>query len=279
MVRRVGVVINLTQGYHKLREEVQERMGHENDSLLEEHSMQVEPEPQWMSVVKEVKAVMREIDRGIAQIDSYKHHGSRFQIDSEEVQKKIEVASMDVTQNFRRCQRTIKVLGNLEGLSDQQMELKNNLQIDLATQLQGYSVKYRKIKKEHIEAMNEVQSADIRDGGFKKEQLQMVKKSAEEANQMSEELKKIHENIVEIAEMFNEMAILVVDQGTLLDRIDYNIEMTSRNVKGGVVELQKTENLTKKTNRKIILIILLLLILAGLMGVGIKIILKLVLPG
>ena len=43
-----------------------------------------------------------------------------------------------------------------------------------------------------------------------------------------------------MATLFKDLSILVVDQGTVLDRIDFNIEMAHQNVKKGNVELNKT---------------------------------------
>jgi syntaxin 16 len=44
-----------------------------------------------------------------------------------------------------------------------------------------------------------------------------------------------------IAEIFRELQTLVIDQGTLLDRIDYNVEQMSVNVKSAVRELDKVK--------------------------------------
>ncbi len=47
---------------------------------------------------------------------------------------------------------------------------------------------------------------------------------------------------------------MVADQGTVLDRIDYNIEHTQAKVHDGLVHLQKAENYQKK-NRKMVCIV------------------------
>lgn len=48
-------------------------------------------------------------------------------------------------------------------------------------------------------------------------------------------------------------------QGTLLDRIDYNVEQTATRVEKGVVQLQKAEKYQKK-NRKMLIISVLFVI-------------------
>lgn len=47
---------------------------------------------------------------------------------------------------------------------------------------------------------------------------------------------------------------MVADQGTVLDRIDYNIEQTQVKVHHGLVHLQKAEGYQKK-NRKMMCIV------------------------
>jgi syntaxin 16 len=40
--------------------------------------------------------------------------------------------------------------------------------------------------------------------------------------------------------LFKDLSTLVIEQGTILDRIDYNVKDAKLNVKKGVVELEKT---------------------------------------
>lgn len=54
---------------------------------------------------------------------------------------------------------------------------------------------------------------------------------------------------------------MIIDQGTMLDRIDYNVEKMSVNVKGAEKELTiATGYQRKSTKRKILLLLLLLVI-------------------
>jgi syntaxin 16 len=60
------------------------------------------------------------------------------------------------------------------------------------------------------------------------------------AKTRSTDITKLVSQINELAVIFKELSILVVEQGTLLDRIDYNIEATKQNVKKTNLELTKT---------------------------------------
>jgi syntaxin 16 len=79
----------------------------------------------------------------------------------------------------------------------------------------------------------------------------------------NEEIVKIAKSIEELAQIFRELAVLVIDQGTILDRIDYNMENAVSNVKEGVEQLTKAEEHQK--NSMSVKCIILLVILIGIM--------------
>lgn len=60
-------------------------------------------------------------------------------------------------------------------------------------------------------------------------------------SQREREIIEIAKSIHTIAEIFRELQSLVIDQGTLLDRIDYNIEQMNVSVKSAVRELDKVK--------------------------------------
>ena len=69
----------------------------------------------------------------------------------------------------------------------------------------------------------------------------------------------VAESVGELAEIFKEIQVLVIDQGTILDRIDYNIEQAAERVEGAVKELHKANEYQKKSRTMLCIYILLLL--------------------
>lgn len=51
------------------------------------------------------------------------------------------------------------------------------------------------------------------------------------------EIHSIAQSIADLADMFKDLSSLVIDQGTLLDRVDWNVEQMNTEVKGAVQEL------------------------------------------
>jgi len=59
------------------------------------------------------------------------------------------------------------------------------------------------------------------------------------------EIVQIAKSIEELSSIFKELAVLVIDQGTILDRIDYNMEAVVEHTKEGIGQLEKAESSQK----------------------------------
>lgn len=84
------------------------------------------------------------------------------------------------------------------------------------------------------------------------------------------EIYKISQSVVEISMIFKELENIVIDQGTILDNIEYNIDRTVENVQGAHKQLVKAEGYQKQTRKCKIIFFLILLIFASLMLLMIK---------
>lgn len=80
------------------------------------------------------------------------------------------------------------------------------------------------------------------DGGFfNTQQLAVVDDLTEAVQSRDHEIVKIAQSIEELGAIFKELAVLVIDQGTILDRIDYNMEAVVEHTKTGIQQLEKAE--------------------------------------
>lgn len=73
--------------------------------------------------------------------------------------------------------------------------------------------------------------------------------NTEMAMHREEEVNKIVKSIVDLNEIFKDLSHMVQEQGTVLDRIDYNIEQSEISVFEGFKQLQKADAYHRK-NRK-----------------------------
>nr|KAG5712189.1 hypothetical protein BaRGS_014539 [Batillaria attramentaria] len=100
----------------------------------------------------------------------------------------------------------------------------------------------------------------IYDKGFTTAQMQMVEENSSVMQHREQEIAKIVRSIQDLNDIFKDVASMIVDQGTILDRIDYNIEHATVQVDKGLQQLQKAEKYQKK-NRKMLCIMVLALVI------------------
>ncbi|GAB1210047.1 hypothetical protein APSETT445_008837 [Aspergillus pseudonomiae] len=81
--------------------------------------------------------------------------------------------------------------------------------------------------------------------------------------QREREINDIAKGIIELSDIFRELQAMVIDQGTMLDRIDYNVEKMNTEVKAADKELKVATNYQRRTTKRKILL-LLVIIVAGL---------------
>jgi len=80
------------------------------------------------------------------------------------------------------------------------------------------------------------------DKSFSQSTLQQTAQKRVQSNdiaiaQREQEINEIAKGIIELADIFKDLQTMVIDQGTMLDRIDYNVERMVADVKGAEKEL------------------------------------------
>lgn len=76
------------------------------------------------------------------------------------------------------------------------------------------------------------------------------------AQHREEEVNKIVKSISDLHDIFKDLSHMVQEQGTVLDRIDYNVEQVQTKVSEGLRQLQRAE-LYQRKNRKMMAIVIL----------------------
>ncbi|KAK0291060.1 t-SNARE affecting a late Golgi compartment protein 2 [Friedmanniomyces endolithicus] len=79
--------------------------------------------------------------------------------------------------------------------------------------------------------------------------------------QREREIEGIAQGVIDLSNIFQELNSMVIDQGTVLDRIDYNVERTAEHVKEAEKELTVATGSQKKgTRRRVILLLVLVVV-------------------
>lgn len=247
--------------------------------------------PSWVDDVDSVNATLGEIQRMMNVLQSLhaSRVGSVFGKDLDDMEGKIERLTRDVTDQFRQAERVLQKVGTAtRRAGGEQAAVGANVQRNLAKQLQELSVSFRQSQRKYLQEVQAQKSGDMAgdskfgiqlhetNGGhhhgsqsrngdfFTVQQLSVVDDLQEAIQSRDQEISKIAQSIEELGAIFKELAVLVIDQGTILDRIDYNMEAVVEHTKTGITQLEKAEK-AQKSARPTKCIISLVMIIAVLL--------------
>ena len=80
------------------------------------------------------------------------------------------------------------------------------------------------------------------------------------------EIDNLLNSVNDLAEIFKDMQNLVMEQGSILDRIDYNIDIASTNISSGKKSIQKADKYHKNNCfRNVIIILIICIFIEGLL--------------
>jgi len=184
---------------------------------------------------------------------------------------------------FRQAERLLQRVGiATKRAGGEEAMIGTNIQKSLAMKLQELSVEFRQKQRKYLAdvqsqkggALAETESKfgiDLNEKekqyGFNQTQLAVVDDLHEAVQSRDKEIAQIAQSIEELGSIFKELAVLVIDQGTILDRIDYNMEAVVEHTKEGIQQLEKAEKHQKSARPmkciialSIIIVILLLIL-------------------
>eukprot|EP00397_Hematodinium_sp_SG-2012_P015070 GEMP01015342.1.p1 GENE.GEMP01015342.1~~GEMP01015342.1.p1 ORF type:complete len:305 (+),score=84.89 GEMP01015342.1:342-1256(+) len=220
--------------------------------------------PQWVDVAEEAKAEIGQLKERLEQLR--KAHQKRlrqvFKDDDDRGDREIESIAISVSENFRACEakiRQIQTTGADLGITNKDYGLRTNVQRSLATTLQQFSQQFRKYQKAYLDELQKRNKNTWDDAldltgiqGQDTTGMSDAQIMAHEANvnitQRSEEITRVAQSISDLHTIFKELAVLVIDQGTILDRIDYNVEQVVHQSREANVQLSKARE-KAKSNR------------------------------
>ena len=156
------------------------------------------------------------------------------------------------TDRFRTAERYLQRVGTAtRRAGGEEATVGANIQRSLAKRLQEMSMEFRQSQRKYLaEVQNQKSGGDVNKFGialdqsgdfFNEQQLAVVDDLTEAVQSRDQEIQKIAQSIEELEQIFKELAVLVIDQGTILDRIDYNMEAVVEHTKTGIQQLEKAE--------------------------------------
>lgn len=249
--------------------------------------------PSFMDISEEIDDGIEEIQKRVDKLNAlYKKNilpgFNDRTTDEEEIQK----LNYEVTSKFFTCNNLVKRFESLKHdrrLKADDINMIENMQKSYALKIQQLSSNFRKLqnnyikflKKDEFEPTPKLKNTDesynpaIDDDTEEmesysraaiKESSTILQQSASindtMIRQREQEITKLAQGVLEVSSIFKEMQNMVIEQGTIVDRIDYNIENTKVDLQQANKELRTATKYQKRTQKcKIILLLSLVVLL------------------
>ncbi|KAL5155754.1 Syntaxin-43 [Glycine soja] len=159
--------------------------------------------------------------------------------DGKEDQRHIETLTQEITSLLRKSEVRLRRLSAAAG-SSEDSNVRKNVQRSLATDLQNLSMDLRRKQSAYLKRLQQQQE------GYDGIDLEMSFTGSKFGSQNDEFSDVVVKSVHELAQIMKDLSVLVIDQGTIVDRIDYNIQSVSTSVEEGLKQLQKAERTQKK---------------------------------
>jgi len=239
--------------------------------------------PQWVDVVEDVQAMFKEIQVKMDRLAEAHQERLKVRIDeSKDAPRDAEIAQLSkaITKRMKEADVKIKLIAR-DPTGEQDAKVRRNVQVSLALQLQDLSTVFRKEQKTYLARMNQLlppkipgleDSPKMSDDGdplnssllagraVSQQEMQALQSAEAMVRAREEEILKIAKSIEELSQLFKELGALVIEQGTLLDRIDVNMSIVVERVEKGVGELEIADKYSKSNRATYCVAILVLLI-------------------
>jgi syntaxin 16 len=219
--------------------------------------------PKWVDQEEQVdenivfiKNLLKDLE---AEIKKVKHH---LYLKIEEVpMSKIENINAQIIDLIRKSELELKDIMSFQIDNEVDNNVRKNVHYSLAIKLREFTMQTRLKEKELVKSLSEnfhTQKNDLENGDdlllddFDADELGLQQKEQNKFQQIrSKEIEEIVAQTNDLATLFKELNILAIEQGTVLDRIDWNVETAMVHTKKGrahLIEAKKASESTRARN-------------------------------
>ncbi|KAJ3451175.1 syntaxin-16 [Anaeramoeba flamelloides] len=258
--------------------EEQDLLENDNFSTQNTHNtvLSIPIPPKYMDLIEEINYQISDIEKQMNYLEEL--HNKHLSIDfgdSIEQEHTIQILTSKISKMFFSCEKQIKKFGvnlqeNSSGL-DSNETVQRNIQISLAKKLRDLSNNFRQKQNIYLQEMkkreerlkefgnddDELKKFTLEDSttdedeflyqdkGFTENQKSRVKLKKRMIEDRTQEIQNIVQSISGLAEIMKDLSVLVIEQGTLIDRIDYNIEQVVEHTQEALEEHRKANKYQK----------------------------------
>lgn len=216
--------------------------------------------PRWVDQEEQVEENIMEIKKLLTVLDSeikkIKHH--TYMTHEHIPIETIERTNTEIVSLIRKSETELKEIMSFKIDNEVDNNVRKNVHYSLAIKLRELTQQTKSKEKDLMQIMrmhynndNDIEKGDDILDDFEDE-MQVEQKEKHRIQQArNREIEEIVSATNDLATLFKELSVLVIEQGTVLDRIDYNIEESLQHTKKGkkhLIEAKKASESTRARN-------------------------------
>ena len=188
--------------------------------------------------------------------------------ENKKLNKIIKVLANEMTKDLKNCEIILKEIinDNIYENDINNEQIKKNIKQNILAKLSEFTKKFKMNQEIYSNKFNDfVIDDDLANISMRNKDSDLkgssdflsTQENNEQLRRRDNELNNLLESVNELAELFKEMQNLVMQQGTILDRIDYNIDIASININKGKKNIIKADKHMKNNCFRNVIIVLL----------------------
>lgn len=257
--------------------------------------------PQFMDFTEQIDEHLKSAETQMIQLTKlYRKNSLPGFEDKTSDEQEIEELSYRIIKLFQQCynvMKNLKAIQSAQRFRDYQLNkgdviILDNLQKNYANKIQSSSNKFRMLQNSYLKFLNKDDFKPLPSATSDKDALLMLEeeeagsatqqeidsysrqtlqrqterqmggRTSQFLQQREEEITQLARGVLEVSTIFREMQNMIIDQGTIIDRIDYNLENTVVELKGAQRELERATVYQKRTQKCKVILLLSLIVMA-----------------
>ena len=222
----------------------------------------------YVESYKKVNNILDELLTNFASLKSFQQERIKPKFVDEDIQNKkidgeIDKLIIKMMKKIKFCEALTKMIKEKKSEVNTSLEkVKNNIKIFLTTKIQNFSNEFRQNQQQYLkylkdmgiiiysnEDKNNKSESSLNDNDEEKKNFLYTKDDDVNIHikKRDEDIDTLVKSINELSGIFKDLQNIVQEQGTILDRIDYNINISYENSQEGLQSLKKAEEHNKES--------------------------------
>jgi syntaxin 16 len=236
--------------------------------------------PRWVDLHESIQEDLATIRSGMDELENMRRKLLLPEFaDKSEEEYVVDKKTAEVARLFQSCEAKVRQLSELVheiSLSRTERTIRENVQKKHAMQVQELSIRFRREQRRFLDRLrkadadnalalrvngalfrtkagandsmddNHPDNFSTYDPGFNESQLALWRHAEMHAGARYEEARRIARSIQELSGIMRDLSLLVTEQGSIIDRIDYNIEQADMEAEQALKQLQRARRTQKR---------------------------------